>query len=115
LLKECAGDFVERDKYGLGYSLVNAGRLPAAIEIFKINAETYPNSANVYDSLAEAYMNNGDTDLALKYYRKALVTVPKGTTTDKDLLERVKQGAAERIRELEAKKQKEKKESSSAQ
>jgi len=109
LRKEHPDNFKESDINSLGYFLVNAGRIPAAIEIFKINAETYPNSANVYDSLAEAYMNNGDTDLAIKYYRKALETVPKDTTTDKDLLERIKQGAAERLKELEAKKQEKKK------
>jgi DNA-binding transcriptional MerR regulator len=47
-----------------------------------------------------------DTDLAIKYYRKALEIVPKDTTTDKDLLERVKQGAEEKLKELEAKKRK---------
>lgn len=88
---------------------MNSNRVPAGIEFFKINAKTYPNSANVYDSLAEAYMNNGDTDLAIKYYKKALETVPKDTTTDKDLLERVKQGASEKLKELEAKKQEKKK------
>jgi len=93
----------------MGYFLMNAGGVPAAIEIFKINAEAYPNSANVYDSLAEAYMNNGEMDLAMKYYKKALEIVPKDTTTDKDLLEKVKQGAAEKLKELEAKKQKENK------
>jgi len=99
LRKESAGDFVGSDINGLGYSLMNSGRIAAGIEFFKINAKTYPDSAHVYDSLAEAYMNNGEMDLAIKYYRKALETVPKDTTTDKDLLERVKQGAAERIRE----------------
>ncbi len=109
LRKENPDDFKEGDINSLGYFLVNADRLPAAIEIFKINVEAYPDSANVYDSLAEAYMNNGEIDLAIKYYRIALETVPKDTTTDKDLLERVKQGAAERLKELEVKKRKEKK------
>jgi CubicO group peptidase (beta-lactamase class C family) len=109
LRKEHPDDFAESDINNLGYFLMNAGRVPAAIEIFKINAEYYPNSANVYDSLAEAYMNNGDTDLAIKYYKKALETVPKDSTTDKDLLERVKQGASEKLKELEAKKQEKKK------
>jgi Tfp pilus assembly protein PilF len=30
----------------------------------------YPNSYNTYDSLAEAYMDNGDKDLAISNYQK---------------------------------------------
>jgi hypothetical protein len=37
------------------------------------------------------------------------VSIPKDTKADKGLLERVKQGATEKLMELEAKKQKEKK------
>lgn len=107
LRNEYPDDLKESDMNGLGYSLMNANRIPAAIEIFKINAESYPHSANVYDSLAEAYMNNGDTDLAITYYKKALETVPEDTTSDKGLLETVKKGALEKLKELEAKKKKE--------
>jgi len=37
------------------------------------------------------------------------VTIPKDTKADRDFLERLKQGATEKLKELEAKKQKEKK------
>lgn len=42
-----------------------------AIAIFKSNVERYPNSANVYDSLAEAYERGGQLDLATPLYEKA--------------------------------------------
>ena len=32
----------------------------------------YPKSANVYDSLAEAYVANGEKELAIANYRKSL-------------------------------------------
>jgi hypothetical protein len=32
------------------------------VEVLKLNVEAYPDSFNVYDSLAEAYMNRGDRD-----------------------------------------------------
>lgn len=40
----------------LGYTLLNSRKIPEAIEILKLNVEAFPDSANVYDSLAEAYM-----------------------------------------------------------
>lgn len=42
-----------------------------AIAVFKANVERYPNSANVYDSLAEAYEKGGQLDLAAPLYEKA--------------------------------------------
>ncbi len=42
-----------------------------AIATFKTNVERYPNSANVYDSLAEAYEKSGKLELATPLYEKA--------------------------------------------
>ena len=50
-----------------------------AIEIFKLNVEEYPNYANVYDSLAEAYMIAGDKKLAIMNYEKSLELDPNNT------------------------------------
>ena len=47
-----------------------------AIEVFKLNVESYPQSANVYDSLGAAYMMNGDQELAIKNYEKSLSLNP---------------------------------------
>src|SRR4030095_14841515 len=44
--------FAEEDLNRLGYSLLNQKRLLEAIELFRLNVEAYPKSANVYDSLA---------------------------------------------------------------
>ncbi len=86
---------------GLGYALLNSNRNEEAIEIFKLNVEAFPESANVYDSLAEAYMKNGDSELAIKYYKKTLEMIPKDTKADKAFLERLKQGALEKLKQLE--------------
>lgn len=51
-------------------------------------------------------MNNGNVDLAIKYYEKALETIPKDTKADKGFLERLKQSTTEKLKKLEAKKQK---------
>jgi CubicO group peptidase (beta-lactamase class C family) len=63
----------------LGYSLLRQKKLPEAIAIFKLNVEFYPKSWNVYDSLGEAYMDNGDKDLAVANYIKSLELNPKNT------------------------------------
>jgi tetratricopeptide (TPR) repeat protein len=55
-------------------------KLKEAIEIFKLNVEQFPKSANVYDSLGEGYMLNGDKELAIKNYKKSLELNPKNTS-----------------------------------
>ena len=55
----------------LGYQSLFAERFDEAITIFKTNVERYPQSANVYDSLAEAYETTGKLDLAAPLYEKA--------------------------------------------
>jgi hypothetical protein len=55
----------------LGYSYLGAGRIPKAIEVFKENVKRFPKSANVYDSLGEAFENNNQLELAKKNYSEA--------------------------------------------
>jgi predicted alpha/beta superfamily hydrolase len=56
----------------LGYRLMAEGKMDDAIAVFKSNVERYPSSANVYDSLAEAYEKTGKLDLARPNYEKAM-------------------------------------------
>jgi hypothetical protein len=55
----------------MGYQSLFARRFDDAIAIFKTNVERYPDSANVYDSLAEAYERSGRLELAAPLYEKA--------------------------------------------
>lgn len=55
----------------IGYRLLQAGHVQDAIEVFRANAETWPESANVYDSLGEAQERAGALDLALASYLRA--------------------------------------------
>ena len=55
----------------IGYRLLQADHVHEAIEAFRANADTYPESANVYDSLAEAQERAGSRELALANYRRA--------------------------------------------
>jgi tetratricopeptide (TPR) repeat protein len=56
----------------LGYRYLQAGDHDNAIGVFKENVKRYPESANVYDSLGEAYETHGDTEKAAKNYKKAV-------------------------------------------
>ena len=54
-----------------GYALLSAQENEGAIEVFMFNLESYPESANVYDSLGEAYEADGQLTLALSHYARA--------------------------------------------
>ena len=78
-------DFREEQLNTLGYQLLQSGMKKDAIEIFKLNVEEFPKSFNVYDSLGEGYMINGDTKLAIKNYEKSLKLNPKNDNAKKML------------------------------
>jgi tetratricopeptide (TPR) repeat protein len=56
----------------VAYQMLGQGKTEEAITAFKRNAERYPNSANVYDSLAEACEKSGKLDLARSNYERAV-------------------------------------------
>ena len=55
----------------IGYQYLGANKFIEAISAFKKNVENYPDSANVYDSLAEAFEKNGQLKQAKENYEKA--------------------------------------------
>jgi hypothetical protein len=69
-------NFQEAELNKLGYYYLNNDKMKWAIEVLKLNTESYPKSANVYDSLAEAYMKAGKIDKAIENYKKSLELNP---------------------------------------
>ena len=69
-------DFNENVLNQLGYELLEKDRVSDAITVFKLKAEEYPESANVYDSLGEAYAKAGNKQLAMENYQRALELDP---------------------------------------
>lgn len=61
----------------LGYELLRAKKLRESIAVFALNAELYPQSFNVYDSLGDAYRESGEKELAVKNYRRSLELNPQ--------------------------------------
>ena len=68
--------FTEIETNVLAYRLLQQGQVDEAIEVFRLNVESYPRSWNVYDSLAEGYKVRGDRERAIEYYRKSLELNP---------------------------------------
>ena len=61
----------------LGYQLLELDKVDEAIDIFAANVQLFPDNANVYDSLGEAYYRKGDKEKAVESYRKALELDPE--------------------------------------
>ena len=81
-------DFSEAELNTLGYRLMRLDKIKEAVEIFKLNVEVYPKEFNTYDSLAEAYLNLKQNDLAIANYKKSLELNPKNTNAV-DVLKRL--------------------------
>jgi CubicO group peptidase (beta-lactamase class C family) len=79
----------ENDLNAWGYKLMEQQQPQQAVAVLKLTAELYPNSANAYDSLAEAFQNSGDRRLALENYSRSLALNPEN------------QNARQRIADLE--------------
>jgi hypothetical protein len=69
-------NFDEDELNVLGYDLLHAKQTAAAVRILQLNTEAYPASGNTWDSLGEAYMDEGDKPDAIANYRKSLAINP---------------------------------------
>lgn len=79
----------ESDMNQLGYALINMKRIDDAILLFQQNTVDYPQSWNVWDSLAEAYMDKGDKENAIADYERSLKLNP-GNTNGAEQLKKLK-------------------------
>jgi len=56
-----------------GYRILEKENEPGwAIELFKLNAQLFPEDGNLWDSLGEAYLKYGEKEQALESYKKAV-------------------------------------------
>jgi tetratricopeptide (TPR) repeat protein len=84
-----AFDFGEGSLNVFAYSLLENNDVPGAIQILKLNADMFSDSANVWDSLAEGYMKAGDVRKARENYERALKLDPANQNA-KEALQKIK-------------------------
>jgi tetratricopeptide (TPR) repeat protein len=72
-----AYDFDEGELNALGYQLIRAKKFKESIRILQLNVEAYPQSSNTYDSLGEAYLDDGNKAQAIANYQRSLQLNPK--------------------------------------
>lgn len=75
-----AYDVSEGALNSLGYSLFRKGQKEAAIRVFEWNAVAHPESANVHDSLGEAYLGVGRREDARRSYGAAFRLDPSSAS-----------------------------------
>jgi Flp pilus assembly protein TadD len=79
--------FLENEINQLGYRFLNEERLAAAIAVFRLNVDAFPESWNVHDSLGEAYWKNDQLELARSSYTRSLEINPENENGQRALAE----------------------------
>ena len=84
----------------VGYEHIQFGDAKGAVEIMKLNLTAYPNSPNVYDSLSDAYLSNGQKDLARQFAKKALEFLSSDTTDNEQIRNAIRANAEQKLKQL---------------
>jgi len=86
----------------LAYTRLQEGDGDEAVELFKLNVNAYPSSANAQDSLADGYAARGQAALALAAEQKCLDLLPADKINDQ-FKAALRQAAEQKIAKLKAK------------
>jgi len=86
----------------IGYDHLQHADKRGAIEILKLNTSLFPNSPNVYDSLGDAYLADGQNDLARQSAQKALDLLPSDTIDPEAFRDGIRQNAEQKLKKLAA-------------
>jgi len=86
----------------IGQDHMRAGETKAAIEVFKLNLLAYPDSADAHDDLADAYLADGQNELARQYAERVLAlldshTAPASSWSDTEQRRGEIRGDAEQV------------------
>jgi dienelactone hydrolase len=84
----------------VGYEHIQSGDTKGAVEIMKLNVAGYPNSPNVFDSLSDAYLADGQKDLARQNAKKALELLPSDTTDNEQRRNGIRASAEQKLKQL---------------
>jgi dienelactone hydrolase len=86
----------------LGYEHLQKGETKAAIEVLKINELAYPRSANVYDSLGDAYLADHQDGLAHEYSEKAIKMLEQNPSANADRDKLIRESAEGKLKKLQS-------------
>lgn len=77
----------------LGYALLRKGRVADAVALWELNAQEYPDDANVHDSLGDGYAASGPefADRAVASFERSLALDP-GNDHARIMIERIRRG-----------------------
>ena len=78
--------FKEPELDHLGYHLLENRKITEAIAVLRLNAEQFPQSSNVFDSLGDAYAAAGKDAEAVQSYRQSLALLPEETNPSREKL-----------------------------
>ncbi len=84
----------------MGYEHLQAGDTKGAVEIFKLNATAFPDSPNVYDSLSDGYVADGQKELARENAKKALELLASDTVDPEGRRNAIRDSAQQKLRQL---------------
>ena len=75
-----AAEIVASSINAMGYEHLQNGEIEKAISVFELNTDTFPTSANTWDSLAEAVLATGDQETAIRFYQRSLELDPENSS-----------------------------------
>jgi dienelactone hydrolase len=84
----------------MGYDHLRAGEMKAAVEIMKLNVTAYPESADANDSLGDAYLADGQKDLARQCAEKALALLASDTSDSEPRRNEIRDSAQQKLNQL---------------
>lgn len=77
MLKDKDNKITSTEFNRMGYSYLNIGKIKEAILIFRFSVLIYYGNPNLFDSLGEALLSDGQTTEAIKMYKKSLELNPR--------------------------------------
>jgi tetratricopeptide (TPR) repeat protein len=86
----------------LGYDRLQKSDPAEGLILLKLNSEAYPQLANTWGSLSDAYLANKQTDLALSAEAKCLQILPKDPGPNAEFKAELRKHAEEKIARLQA-------------
>jgi dienelactone hydrolase len=84
----------------VGYEHLQSGDVQGAIAILQLNAAAYPQSPNVYDSLGDVYLADGQKELARQNAKKALALLAGDTADPEARRNAIRESAEQKLKQL---------------